>query len=312
MSDAGRAALPDAATAPPAQAARIAAARPLPEGRFTGPMPWLVAIMLFLIVLASALGIGLSRAASGMGEAIEGRLTIQVMQPDPIRREAETNRALARLPRLPGVTRVERIDDAALAELLEPWLGRTASVGDLPLPALIDVDLAAGEDGDRAAAVAQAIRAVAPSARVDDHAAALAPIAGLIAALSWLAIAIVVLTTAATAFVVILATRSALDTHAATIDVLHLLGATDMQIARLFQRRIAYDALWGAIAGAVPAIAIILLLGGRVSRMGSELAGSASLGLMGWIALLLLPPLAALLSREVTRFTVLRVLARVP
>ncbi|WCT73848.1 cell division protein [Sphingomonas naphthae] len=310
MSEAGPTPLPGADSAPAARPARIAAARPLPEGRFTGPMPWLVAIMLFLIVLASALGIGLSRAASGMGEAIEGRLTIQVMQPDPIRREAETNRALAELRRLAGITRVERIDDAALAKLLEPWLGGASSVGDLPLPALIDVDLAAG-DGARADIVARAVQRVAPSARVDDHAAALAPIAGLIGSLSWLAVAIVVLTTAATAFVVILATRSALDTHAATIDVLHLLGATDMQVARLFQRRISYDALWGAVAGAVPAMAIILLLGGRVSRLGSELAGSASLGL-GWIVLLLLPPLAALLAREVTRFTVLRVLSRVP
>ena len=34
-----------------------------------------------------------------------------------------------------------------------------------------------------------------------------------------------------------------LDTHRATIEILHLMGATDVQVARLFQRRIALDAL---------------------------------------------------------------------
>jgi cell division transport system permease protein len=288
-----------------------AASRPLPEARFTGPMPWLIAIMIFLIVLAAALGIGLSHATASLGATIDGRITIQVMQSDPIRRDAETNLALAELRRMAGVARAARIDDAALADLLAPWLGRNASVGDLPLPALIDVDLKPGEP-ERAESIERVVRAVAPSARIDDHAQALAPLTGLIGSLSWLALGIVLLTTAATIFVVVLATRSTLDTHGATIDVLHLLGASDMQVARLFQRRIGHDALWGALLGAIPAFSIILLVGIRVSKLGSELAGGARLGAVGWVVLLALPGLAALLAREVTRFTVLRVLRRVP
>ena len=41
----------------------------------------------------------------------------------------------------------------------------------------------------------------------------------------------------------------ALDTHRDTIEVIHMLGATDIQIARLFQRRIALDALLGGLVG---------------------------------------------------------------
>ena len=53
----------------------------------------------------------------------------------------------------------------------------------------------------------------------------------------------------ATAATVVLAARAALDTHRGTIEILHLMGATDVQVARLFQRRIALDALFGGLVG---------------------------------------------------------------
>ena len=53
----------------------------------------------------------------------------------------------------------------------------------------------------------------------------------------------------ATAATVVLAARAALDTHRGTIEMLHLMGATDVQVARLFQRRIALDALFGGLVG---------------------------------------------------------------
>ena len=36
----------------------------LPEGRMAGPMPWVIAIMMFLTVLAAAAGLGLAGAAA--------------------------------------------------------------------------------------------------------------------------------------------------------------------------------------------------------------------------------------------------------
>ena len=304
-------ALPAAITAPAAEPARATGHRPLPEGRFTGPMPFLIAVMMFLMVLAAALGIALTRAASGMDAAIEGRITVQILQPDPALRERQATRAVAALAEMPGIARVSRVDDEALGALLEPWLGQGGTAGaDLPVPAMIDVDLAA--DGADAGAIARALAPVAPSARIDDHAGALAPILGTIGLLGWLAVGIVLLTTAATAFVVVLATRAALDTHSATIEVLHLLGATDPQVAKLFQRRIGIDALVGALAGTGAALLVVVLVATRINRLGSELAGGASLGWLGWGLLIALPFAAALLARFAAARTVLTVLSRVP
>ncbi|MBA3895611.1 MAG: cell division protein, partial [Sphingomonadaceae bacterium] len=41
--------------------------RLLPEGRLAGPMPWVIAIMTFLTLLAAAGGLALGGAAAGLG-----------------------------------------------------------------------------------------------------------------------------------------------------------------------------------------------------------------------------------------------------
>src|SRR3546814_6831050 len=47
--------------------------RLLPEGRLSGPMPWVIAIMMLLTVLAAATGLGLRHAAESLGETAGSR-----------------------------------------------------------------------------------------------------------------------------------------------------------------------------------------------------------------------------------------------
>ena len=158
--------------------------------------------------------------------------------------------------------------------------------------------------------IAKAVAAVAPHARLDDHASWLAPLVGLIRSLGLLAGGIVALMVGATAAAVVLAARSALNTHRQTIDVMHMMGATDVQVARLFQRRLALDALFGATLGLVSAVAVILLIGRRIAEIGSGLVGSIELPSTAWAALLTLPLVAGLLALAVARITVQRALGR--
>ncbi|HEX2764560.1 MAG TPA: FtsX-like permease family protein [Allosphingosinicella sp.] len=281
--------------------------RLLPEGRLAGPMPWVIAIMMFLTVLAAAAGLGLGGAAASLGADIGDRVTIQVLEPNPDRREAEAARALETLGRTPEVVSARRLGQEEMARLLEPWLGSGGVEADLPIPAMIDAQLIPGA---RADAVRPRLAAVAPSARVDDNGEWLAPLGRLISALKWLAIGLVLLMVGATAATVVLAARAALDTHRGTIEVLHLMGATDVQVARLFQRRIALDALFGAIIGFIGAALALFLVGQRISALGSDLIGSASLPVLTWAALALLPLLGVLLAMFVARATILRALGR--
>jgi cell division transport system permease protein len=282
----------------------------LPESRLASPMPWVIAIMMFLTVLTAAAGLGLREASAHLRAGLAGRITVQIVEADSVRRTRQTRAAMAELRRIEGVVRVERVDPAKLRTLLEPWLGTGLDSREIPMPEMIDVDLTA-ETRDRAAAIADAVRAVAPSARVDEHAQWLAPLDQLLALLKWLAIALMLLMATATAFTVVLVARAGLGTHRATIDVMHLLGATDVQIARLFQRRIALDALFGGIIGFVGATLIVLLLGRRIGGIGSELMGSVALPAGGWVLLLLLPLAGTALAMATARLTILNTLGRI-
>ena len=281
--------------------------RLLPEGRLSGPMPWVIAIMMFLTLLAAAAGLGLDHTARTLGDRIGGRVTVQIVEANSDLREGAARAAVARLEGMQGVRHVRRVGEAELARLLEPWLGKIGLEADLPIPAMIEADIASPANLEP---VRAAMAAISPAVRIDDSAQWLAPLADLIDALKLLALGLVLLMAAATAATVVLAARAALDTHRATIEVLHLMGATDVQVARLFQRRIALDALFGGLVGLLAADGVLLLIGRRVGAVGSELLGSAALPPATWVILACLPLAGVLLAMLVARATILRALGR--
>ncbi|MDZ7894572.1 MAG: cell division protein [Sphingobium sp.] len=292
------------------RAAASARRRLLPEGRLAGPMPWIIAIMMFLTILAAALAMAMGQARGALGSALAGRVTIQIIDADPQARNVQTQTLDGRLRNIGWIAAVHVVPETELAEQLRPWLGGDPAEADLPIPALIDVDLASGVGGDRRAELSRIVKGVAPSARVQAHADFLSPLLSMLASLGWLSIAIVVLMVLATGAVVVLAARSAHATHRGTIETLHMMGATDVQIARLFQRRIALDALLGSLAGFTLAVPVLLLLAQRAGALDSGLIGAAALPPLAWPALALFPLGAVLVAAGAARFTVLRALGQ--
>lgn len=292
------------------RAAAAARHRLLPGGRVAGPMLWIIAIMMFLTVLAAAAGLGLGAAVQSMSADLAGRASVQVVEANPQQRDQLAARALTALRGADGVQAAAAVDPALLADQIRPWLGEEATSGDLPLPALIDVTLTPGDADAKVARLRRLLGGLSPALRIEPHAAFLLPLAGLLSALGWLAAGVVLLMTLATGAVVVLAARGAHDSHRGTIEVLHLMGSTDVQIARLFQRRIGLDALLGSALGFAFAAFVILLIGLRLSATGSELLGAVSLPPISWAVLALLPVAGVILATLAARWTVLRALGR--
>ncbi|WP_420144122.1 cell division protein FtsX [Sphingobium sp.] len=292
------------------KAAAAARHRLLPGGRLAGPMPWIIAIMMFLTVLAAAAALGLGAAVRSMSADLAGRASVQVVEADPQARAALSARTLTALRRADGVRSADAVDPAVLADQLRPWLGDAATSGDLPVPALIDVMLTPGDAPAKLDGLRRLLSGLSPKLRIEPHAAFLLPLAGLMTALGWLSAAVVLLMILATGAVVILAARGAHDSHRSTIDVLHLMGSTDVQIARLFQRRIGLDAMMGSALGFSFAAFVILLIGLRLSATGSDLIAAVSLDTPGWLILAVLPIFGAVLAMLTARWTVLRALGR--
>lgn len=284
--------------------------RLLDDRRGTRVMVWVMAIMLFLTVLAGALGLATLGAAAVLDRQLAGRLTVQIVASAERVRNRETTAARAALGRLPEVRRAVVVDRARLAEMLSPWLGEDGADPDLPIPAMIDVDLTRG-DPAAVARVTQVVRAVAPSARIDRQESWMAPVRTVMTMLTGLAGGLVLLMAAATTAVVILAARAGLDTHHDTIAVLHMLGSTDVQVARLFQRRIALDTLVGGMLGMGVALGAVALVGARLDALGSDLIAGLALGPGDWTVLVGLPIVFALLATLAARLAVLSALRRV-
>jgi cell division transport system permease protein len=194
--------------------------------------------------------------------------------------------------------------------MLRPWLGADGADPDLPIPAMIDVDLADARPAV-VARVAAAVRAVARDARIDRQESWMTPVRSVMTMLTGLAGGLVLLMAGATAAVVILAARAGLDTHGDTIAVLHMLGSTDVQVARLFQRRIGMDTLIGGMAGMLVALAVVALVGAQFDALGSDLFAGLRLGPGDWGMLVCLPLAFALLATLAARLAVLVALRRV-
>ncbi len=289
---------------PPSQA------RLLPEGRLAGPMPWIIGIMMFLTVLAAAAGMSLSRAARTLDSDLSGRVTVQVVEANAARRAAQVRALSDQLVRLAAVETVRKVPDAEVAKLLDPWFGDEGLDPDLPVPALIDVSLRRTNPSDLDM-LRSSVKSTAPSARVDLHADWLAPLARLLGSLTWLSAMLVALMAVATASIVVLTARASLNTHQGTIEVMHLLGASDIQISQLFQRRLGLDALIGGAVGLGFALLALALLGSRLSDLGSDLLGSGGLGWFGWVIILSLPLFGAAVATFAARFTILTALRRI-
>ena len=209
---------------------------------------------------------------------------------------------------MPGVTNVEPVPEAEMRRTLEKWVGAGGLGEALPVPAIIHLDLRPGAD---AAGIGAALTRALPGARFIAEQATVQPLLGSLRALRWLAVAMVLLMAAATSAAVVLAARGALDTHRQTIEIMHGIGATDQQVALLFQRKIALDAMVGALAGGAIAALALLLVGGGGLALASDLTGGPPLHLADLVALTLLPVAAVLLATLVARFAVLSALHKV-
>jgi cell division transport system permease protein len=278
-------------------AASPAESRLLGGGRLEGPMPFVIAIMMFVMVVIGAAGLALGQAASIAARGIDQRFTVQVDG-----NAAAAPALAATLGKTPGVIAVRPVPEADMRRTLERWMGPQAAAEDLPLPAMIDLEFAPGVAPD---AVARAV-ALVPGARLVAHHQTLGPALSALRGLGLLAAALVILIALATAASVILATKGALDTQRSTIEIMHGVGATDDQIARLFQRKMALDALVGGTIGATVAGVVLLLIGGGASRWLSDLTIGPLLGPLHILALAMLPVLGTILATLAARRAVLR------
>jgi cell division transport system permease protein len=287
-------------------------ARLLPQARLAGPMPWVIAIMIALTVIAAAGGLALANLAHAARAELAGGITVQIVEAGAPERDRQAEVAVAVLSNMEGVAQVRRVSDQELAGLVAPWLGEAGADSDaVPTPALIDARLRGAVTDLRLEEIRSALTQRAPAAQVDAQSSWLTPVFGAISSLQLLALGLVILLAATSAAAVWLAARSALGSNRETIEIVHLLGGTDGQIARIFQRSVGLDALLGGIAGLAMGTIAVLLLGRQFAGLGSGMVAGGGLGLLDWVAIGAIPLAGVIIAMFTARLTVLAALRKI-
>jgi cell division transport system permease protein len=265
--------------------------------------------MVALTVIAGAGGLALSNLADTAKGELSGAATVQIVEPLAAERDRQTDAAERVLAGLPQVASLRVVPDEELDALLDPWLGGAGDEA-VPVPSLIDVTLRGPANAERLAGLRQALAPVAPAARVDAQSTWLGPVFAAISSLQWLAIALVVLLALTSAAAVWLAARSALGSNRGTIEIVHLLGGSDAQIARIFQRSVGFDAAAGGVAGLALGTAAVVVLGQQFAALGSGMVAGGGLSLIDWLLIAAIPVAGVLIALLTARLTVLGALRR--
>ncbi len=282
----------------------------------SGPfLPWIVAVMVYLASLAVAAALLVHQVTERWQKDLADGLTIQV--PPPTAEDAgavytaRVDRLVQLLREWPGVAHAQHLGPAEVSALLEPWLGEAGIPQDLPVPALIAVELAPGAAPDLSALTVE-LRGVAPGVLVDDHQRWLGDLLALGQSIKIGALVVVLLILLSAVTAVIFLTRTGLAIHQQVISLLHVIGAHDAYIAQQFQIHALRLGMAGGLVGLGLAAATILSVGAWLRATENEVLPDLALSLGSWSLLLLLPPATALVAMLTARLTVLRSLARMP
>ena len=220
---------------------------------------------------------------------------------------ARIEMSLALLRQTAGIAELRLLDQAETARLLEPWLGLAAAPDTLPIPRLLDIRTEPGAAVD-IADLRQKLAGITPGAQLEDHRPALAEHRR---AATRLAILIALGIAAVAAFGVVVtaaATNLRLALHRGAVELLHLIGAGDADLAWPVQLAVLRQGLVGGAIGAAAALLTLFVIGRLIPLDASASAADWRL----WGIALAVIAVAGFSAMSAARLAVLRQLARMP
>jgi len=272
-------------------------------------LPWVFALMVYLAVLALTGVLILHSVVDRWQRGEVGTLTLQLMPQENESAGARIVLAEDILGGIEGVLAVRVVPQSESLALIERWLGVGNVPDDLPLPRLIDIDIAPGS-GINAESLEQRLAESLPGISVDDAKEWLDRLADFGRSLELLAIAVVILIGLAAVATVVFTTRMGLSIHRNVIELLHLIGARDRYVAAQFQRQAMMLGLRGGVIGIAFAVATLYGLRHVAGRLDTPLAPDVLVAHWAWALLAAVPIITALIAMITARVTALRELGK--
>lgn len=284
----------------------------LPEAGAAGaPLTVVIAVICFLASLSLTGFVSISQAAKDWTADLRGSITVQVKGSDVDQIADDTAAVLEFLQGTEGIISAEPLSREEAGKLLEPWLGKDNLPASLPVPGIIAVVVAPDMRGDLDG-LAEDLTAVVPNATIDDHGAWNASLAASARVVQVFAFGIFAMIMLAVCTVIIFAARAGLAANKEVVDVLHLVGATDLFIAKEVQRRFIIlglrGSLIGVISAAIAVVVAVTVAGGSIDNSYFLPTFKTNLGLFAW--LMIVPLLTCSVAAWSARTTVMKTLAQ--
>ena len=284
----------------------------LPLDRDSGArfLPWVLGIMVYIACLAAGAAIALEHGAQRWRDQLALEMTVELpTQPgeSPAERQERLDAVMAEIAATPGIASARLLDQAAIADLLRPWLEDVDHL-EIPLPDLAAITLSENAAID-AAGLQERLGPVSPGARLDDHGDFAQRALGALTNLENVAMALLAAVLAGSAGLVSFVALTGLSIHRQVVEILGLFGAEDDYVARQFQGQALRFGAPGAILGAALAgLTLQICLMWLSSTDGLLLPGG--LDRSQALALIAIPVIALVIAFVTARFVVLAVLRR--
>ena len=110
----------------------------------------------------------MNQSATAWLRNMSNEITVQIEPRENADVEQTLREVVSFLRLRPGIATVNPLDRADTAKLLEPWLGSTDVLNDLPIPRLIAIEIDGSSPPDLAR-LAVALKEQFPDATLDDH-----------------------------------------------------------------------------------------------------------------------------------------------
>ena len=277
-----------------------------------------VAIMTFLAGLTIGTAVAVRATASQWRSDVTQEVTIQIRAGEKQATDAQVQAAADIARKTPGIADVHILTPEETSRLLEPWLGSGLDLGDLPVPRVIVVKLKSGATPDTAS-MRKLLTDRVPGATLDDHRGWIDRMRAMADFVVLGGLLVLGLVIAATILSVSFATSGAMAANRPVIEVLHFIGARDRYIAGQFQRHFLWLGLKGGAIGGFAAILTFALIapieamvrGTAGAEQFAALFGSITMGLSGYVVVLLQIALIAAVASESSRRTVNSVIASI-
>jgi cell division transport system permease protein len=291
---------------------------PLSGSSSSGFLRLLICMMTVLGMLALSASFALSAMTERWSNGLANKVSVEIPASDsdgnvilPGIVKSMTEEALLILKDHPDVEDAVMMKEAQIRELLAPWLGTDMVMDTIPIPGLISVTFKKETKTDLKQLENQ-LKISAPRARIDTHESWLSDVVRFTGALQFAAGLLTLIIAITTLIAVAGAVRSKLSENKEELELLHLMGASDSYIAKQLQRHSLILSFQGGVLGVIMGGLVLFLISLVAGEIGVNLVPDFRLENAQKVALLLMPVPIALLAMLTTRFTVLRVLTKMP